>query len=201
MTNTTEVQPMKLSRNVKKSEKGVALVAALLLLILMSAMAVALLYKVNYEQSLQSTDTGNNAAFYGAEAGMENLMAGLNSLYHLQAAPLCSDVNALTTTPPPTSDVGVTYPKYQITLQNGALLSTCVTPPSQTQSITQGPNAGLQAQVVPLTMSVGALRSTGEAVNMIRTVEVARIPIFQFGVFSESDLSFFPGPDFDFNGR
>jgi hypothetical protein len=192
---------MKLSRSVKKSEKGVALVAALLLLILMSALAVALLYKVNYEQSLQSTDTGNNQAFYGAEAGMENLMAGLNSLYHLQSAPLCSDVNALTTTPPPTSDVGVTYPKYQITLQDGSLLTSCVTPPSQIQSITQGPNAGLQAQIVPLTMSVGALRSTGEAVNMIRTVEVARIPIFQFGVFSESDLSFFPGPDFDFNGR
>ena len=50
-------------------------------------------------------------------------------------------------------------------------------------------------------MQVGSLRPTGEAVNMVRQVEVARIPIFQFGVFSESDLSFFPGPDFDFNGR
>ena len=77
----------RLPNKFKNSEKGVALIAALLLLILMSALAVALLYKVNYEQSLQTTDTGSNLAFYGAEAGMENLMAGLNSLYRLQAAP------------------------------------------------------------------------------------------------------------------
>src|SRR5258707_9888552 len=115
MTNINEAQPMteyRLPKHSQNPEKGVALIAALLLLILMSAMAVALLYKVNYEQSLQSTDTGNNQAFYGAEAGMENMMAGLNSLYRLQAAPTCADVNVLTTTPPPTSDVGVTYPKY-----------------------------------------------------------------------------------------
>src|SRR5215813_13031533 len=99
----------RMAKNSKNSEKGVALIAALLLLILMSALAVALLYKVNYEQSLQSTDTGNNLAFYGAEAGMENMMAGLSSLYHLQAAPTCADVNVLTTTPPLTSDIGVSY--------------------------------------------------------------------------------------------
>jgi hypothetical protein len=187
--------------NFKQQEKGVALVAALLLLILMSALAVALIYKVNYEQKLQSSDTGNNSAFYGAEAGMENMMAGLNSLYRLQAAPSCSDVSGLTLTPPPVSDVGVTYPSYTITLADGSSLGGCLTPPSRTQSISQGPNAGLQAQVVPLVMNVSALRPSGEAVSMIRQVEVARIPVFQFGVFSDSDLSFFPGPDFDFNGR
>jgi len=192
-----------LPKKSQNPEKGVALIAALLLLILMSALAVALLYKVNYEQSLQATDTGSNVAFYGAEAGMENMMAGLNSLYHLQAAPLCSDVNALTSTTnqPPVSDVGVTYPTYQITLQNGTPLTACSTPPSQIQTISTGQNAGVKAQVVPLTMTVSALRSTGEVVSMIRQVEVARLPIFQFGVFSESDLSFFPGPTFDFNGR
>ena len=190
-----------ISNNFKPREKGIALIAALLLLILMSALAVALIYKVNYEQKLQGSDTGNNAAFYGAEAGMENMMAGLNSLYHFQAAPSCSDVQGLTTTPPPVSDVGVTYPTYSITLADGTNLGACLTPPSRTQSISQGPNAGLQAQVVPLVMDVAALRPSGETVSMIRQVEVARIPVFQFGVFSESDLSFFPGPDFDFNGR
>ena len=37
--------------------------------------------------------------------------------------------------------------------------------------------------------------------NMSRTVEVALIPVFQFGVFSESDLSFFPGVNLAFAGR
>ena len=32
-------------------------------------------------------------------------------------------------------------------------------------------------------------------------MEVALIPVFQFGVFSDSDLSYFAGPNFDFQGR
>ena len=36
---------------------------------------------------------------------------------------------------------------------------------------------------------------------MMRTVEVAMIPVFQFGVFSDSDLGFFSSPDLDFAGR
>ena len=185
----------------KKSEKGVALISALLLLILMSALAVALMYKVNYEQRLQVTDSGNNVAFYGAEAGMEKMMSDLNALYKLQAAPGCSDVNNLTLTPPPTADVGVAYPQYGITLPDGTTLNNCIVPPSRVQVISQGSNAGLQAQVVPLRMNVASLRPAGESVSLIRQVEVARIPIFQFGIFSDSDLSYFPGPDFDFKGR
>ena len=34
----------------------------------------------------------------------------------------------------------------------------------------------------------------GDEVNMSRTVEVALIPVFQFGVFSDSDLGFFEQP-------
>ena len=36
---------------------------------------------------------------------------------------------------------------------------------------------------------------------MTRGVEVALIPVFQFGVFSDSDLSYFAGPPFAFQGR
>ena len=31
--------------------------------------------------------------------------------------------------------------------------------------------------------------------------KLALIPVFQFGVFSDSDLDFFAGPNFDFGGR
>ena len=34
-----------------------------------------------------------------------------------------------------------------------------------------------------------------------RQVELVAIPVFQFGVFSNTDLSFFNGPPFDFGGR
>ncbi len=183
------------------SQRGVALITALLLLILMSALAVGLLYKVNYEVRLQSTDSGNNVAFYGTEAGMEKMMADMTAIYKLQAAPSCADIGTSTLTPPPSTDVGVTYPTYTVALADGTSLNNCVTPPTTIQSISGGSNAGLQAQIAKFQLQVAALRPSGESVSMIRQVEVARIPVFQFGVFSDSDLSFFPGPDFDFNGR
>ena len=41
----------------------------------------------------------------------------------------------------------------------------------------------------------------GEVAELTRKVEIARIPVFQFGVFSEGDLSYFPSADFSFQGR
>ena len=32
-------------------------------------------------------------------------------------------------------------------------------------------------------------------------IQTLGIPLFQFGIFSDTDLSFFPGPDFKFGGR
>ena len=33
------------------------------------------------------------------------------------------------------------------------------------------------------------------------TLQTVAIPVFQFGLFSENDLSFFAGPNFNFGGR
>lgn len=190
------------NRQSQPLQRGIALIMALLLLLLMSGLAVALIYKVNTEQNLQRTDSGNTMAYYGAEAGMEKLMADLSALYAQQAAPNWCDITGLTANPPSVSDVGVTYPVngYLITVPPPLPVG-CVTPPSRVQTISTGPNAGLLAWIVPLTLQVTADRPSGEEVSMIRQVEVAEIPVFQFGVFSQSDLSYFPGPVMDFWGR
>ena len=36
---------------------------------------------------------------------------------------------------------------------------------------------------------------------MRREIQTVAVPVFQFGIYSENDLSFFAGPDFDFGGR
>ena len=182
-----------------QSDGGFVLVLALLLLLLMSALSVALLYKVNTDQHVQRTDSGNNLAYYGAEAGMERMMADLSSLYAQQAAPNWCAITELATHPPSLADVGVNYSEYEITVPSPP--SGCGFPLSRVQTISQGPNAGLMAQVVPLSLEVTSVRPSGEEVRMVRQVEVALVPVFQFGVFSQSDLSFFPGPAFDFTGR
>jgi len=50
-------------------------------------------------------------------------------------------------------------------------------------------------------MLATAAQSGGQEVSMMRNAQVALIPVFQFGVFSQSDLAFFSGPNFDFAGR
>ena len=180
-------------------QRGIALITALLLLLLMSALAVAVLIKVNTDQRLQKTDSGNNLAYYGAEAGMEKMTSDLGNLYAQNAAPNWCDITNLQNGSPSASDVGVTYATYAITIP--APPAGCGAPPWRVQTISQGPNAGLIAQIVPLTLTVTADRPGGEEVSMVRQVEVALIPVFQFGVFSQSDLSFYPGKSFDFNGR
>ena len=78
-----------------ESQRGVALISVLILLSLMSAMAVALVYKVNHEQRLQAADSGNTVAYYGAEAGMEKMIADLSLLYTQEASPTNCDIAKL----------------------------------------------------------------------------------------------------------
>jgi len=68
-------------------------------------------------------------------------------------------------------------------------------------TVSEGPNAGLAAQVIPFDLTVTAVAGGGSEARLNREVQVALIPVFQFGIFSDSDLSFFAGPDFNFGGR
>jgi len=184
----------------RKSQRGIALITVLLLLTLLSAIAVALVYKVNHEQHLQGADSGNTVAYYGAEAGMEKMMADLSLLYAQKAAPTNCDITALQATPPNAAAVGTTYREYIYNVPPPAG-GGCAAPPTNVQTISSGANAGLQAQIVRLNLQVTADSPAGDEARLIRNVEIAEIPVFQFGVFSQSDLDYFPGPNFDFAGR
>ena len=73
--------PGAIRRNRRGGNRGVALIAVLLLLMVASAVAVALMYTVNTEQHLQGNDQGNGLAYYGAEAGMEKMMSDLGDFF------------------------------------------------------------------------------------------------------------------------
>ncbi len=178
-----------------KSEEGFTLVAVLMFLILLSGLAVSLIYIVNTEHSIDASDLGNTVAYYGAEAGMEQMMADLGSLYVSKASPTAADIVALGSTPPVLANLS--FPEYTLV----APANPDGSPVSTEHLISSGPNAGLIAQIIDLTLQVKAQRVSGQQVRMTRAVEVALIPVFQFGVFSDSDLSYFPGPAYDFAGR
>jgi hypothetical protein len=181
------------------ASRGFTLIASLLLLVLLSGVAVGLMYMVNGSGKVGGSDMEANVAYYGAESGMEKLTSDLASLYSLDLAPTQIDLNNLAlTSPPSTAQIaGMTYLEnvtFSQTNPDGSAKTT-------TSIISSGANQGLTAEIIPITLKVTAIRPSGASVNMTRGVQVALIPVFQFGVFSDSDLSYFAGPPFGFKGR
>ena len=179
------------------SSAGFVLAAALLLVVMLSALSVGLYYIVNTESRLGMTDLENTVAYYGAEAGMEKMAADLSALYSAMQVPCVSDITGLGGTSNGPTLPGITYPDYSITVPNSGECSLDVV----TRTISSGSNEGLFAFITPMTFSVTARHAGAAEVKMSRTIELAQIPVFQFGIFSDSDLSYFPGPGFDFGGR
>jgi Tfp pilus assembly protein PilX len=178
----------------KQNERGFTLIAALLVSLLLSAMAVGLIFLVTNEGHASANEQESNVAFNAAESGIEKLTADLGALYNSSLSPLPSDIQNLTSYPP--TGLGANYTET-ITYATDASGN----PVSSWRPVSAGSNQGLYAEVVPMTLNVSATRSTGASVNISRTVEVALIPVFQFGVFCGYDCSYFPGPDFSFGGR
>jgi hypothetical protein len=180
--------------------RGFTLIASLLVLVLLSGVAIGLMYLTNGEGHIGSNDLEDNLAYYGAESGMEKMTADLAALYVSKMVPSITDIAnvAGSTNWPDSSMVSNMGYFEQITYK----LDPKTNLPAHTwHPISAGNNQGLIAEIVPLTLQATATRPSGATVNMYRTVEVALIPVFQFGVFSDSDLSYFAGPPFEFQGR
>jgi len=197
---------MKPLRILMRKQSGIALITTLLLLLLMSAMVVGFMLLVTEGQRLSGMNNDQSRAFYGAESGMEKLTADLGTLFANTYAPTGPQVDALMASPPVlpassglsyvdalgNSTYSITYPKDG----NG-------NPLAQFNQIKSGssPYQGMSALETTYTLTVTARSTTGGEVKLTRTTQTVGIPLFQFGIFSDTDLSFFPGPNFNFGGR
>jgi hypothetical protein len=179
----------------KTRQKGFALIGVLLFLVLLSAMAITLSYTVRTEKRIGGSDQEGNLAYYDAEAGMEKMTADLGALYEKTKSPSAPTIIALGNDQPNLPGVARYNYVFNVTANPDG------SPQSHVQTISAGDFAGLSAQIIPINLDVTATRVSGAQAHMTRDVEVAQIPVFQFGVFSDSDLSYFAGPDFDFGGR
>jgi hypothetical protein len=173
---------------------------------LMSAMVVGFILLVTEGQRLSGMNNDQSKAFYGAESGMEKLTADLGSLFIQTYAPTGPQVDALMLNPPLLYTVnGVNYVDAQGV--NAYIITypkdNKGNPQSQYAQITSGSSAyqGMTALETSYTLTVGARTSNGGEVKLQRTTQTVGIPLFQFGIFSETDLDFFPGPNFNFGGR
>src|SRR5260370_9077149 len=181
----------------KNKSQGFTLVAALLILVLISGVAIGLLFIVTNESRIGGNDLEANMAFYGAESGMEKLTADLSSMYSQYTIPSNAQIQNLVNFPPTSAMVGGMNYTETITYPTDADRN----PVRSCNRVSSGSNQGLYAEIIPMTMQVVATRPAGASVNITRKVEVDMIPVFQFGVFCGYDCSYFAGPNFSFGGR
>ena len=190
-------------------DQGVALITTLLVLMLLSTMIVGIAWLVSSDQKLGGNNSDRQLAFYGAEAGMESLTASLENLFDANYSPNATAINTLMTNPGPPSNIpnvqyiapGMTTPGsgYQITFTPSTANANI--PASAFGTIPTGTYAGLVGLMTPYTLTVTARTASGSEVRLQREVQTVGIPVFQFGVFSQMDLAFFAGPNFNFGGR
>jgi hypothetical protein len=208
----------------QRDSRGFTLIAALLLTILLSGVAVGLLFMVSNEARMGGNDLEGNLAYYGAEAGIENLTSQISTLYQTSQSPDAASINALTNAANFPTQVGgsnISYMNYTesitwpATQTNGAACPNAPNPCGSWDIVGSGPDQGMVATLIPFTLQVTATRqagsgqtgaystaaATGAAVNLTRTVEVALLPAFEFGVFCDGDCDYFAGPNFNFGGR
>src|SRR5882672_4406194 len=185
-----------------KHERGFTLIASLLLMLMLTGLAVSLLMMVNTEQKVGAADLSNNYTYRATEGAIEKQTSDLANTFKSIQAPTSGQICAVSTNLP-TWDPTVTYAAYNVVPVNPGVPNPCAAPlpPPVWGPIQAGPDAGLYAQIIPVTLNASAQRFNGETVSMTRTAEVALIPVFQFGVFCDGDCFFGRSPDLGFAGR
>jgi hypothetical protein len=196
----------------KHRERGMALITALLVLMLVSSMIVGLAWIVMTDQKLGGNNSDRQKAFYAAEAGMESMSAALAADFNASPVLSATDISNIMTTTVPADMTGSALNIQYLSHAANAPCGTngyCIAftpdangnPAATSHTILTGQNAGLVGLLTPYTLQVTAVTPQGSEVKLQRVVQTAAIPIFQFGMFCQTDCDFFAGPDFNFGGR
>lgn len=182
-------------------EDGIALVSALLILLLMSSLMVGFMAMATTDIRVREMSGARTQAFYAAHAGIEQLTADIGDLFTSNFAPTGAQINALTAVTPDLPGVTWLEPDGDSGYRIDFPADADGNPEAESRTILSGPFQGFIGLVTPYSMEVTARLNGGAEASLTRTMQTVAIPVFQFGMFSETDLSFFAGPAFNFGGR
>jgi hypothetical protein len=174
----------------RTGERGSATVISILILGLLTVFVALVLTRSANEARVMSYDADEGRTLYAAQASLESMTRNFNKVFEIRINPLASDLTAVQTGVVP----GFADYTFNQTLQNW--------PTGSFQTvITGGDYEGLYALRDNWVLQTTATSKTGAQVQLTRTFYNNRIPVFQFGIFYENDLSVHPGPSFNFGGR
>ena len=192
-------------------QDGVALIVTLLIMMLVSALMVGFVAAVIADQRASGLDRDQTQAYAAAHAGMEQLSSDLSNLFITDFSPNATQLAALRANTP-------SLPGFTFVAPGGGSNSGYMVEPkfpdgsgnplpentTEGSMITVGPFQGFKGIITPydITITARSNGSGGAEVRMKRTLQTVAIPVFQFGMFSETDLAFHAGAEnFSFGGR
>ena len=198
------------------AERGMALMLVLMIMMLLSALMIGFMASIMADQKLSGVDRDETQAYAVAHAGMEKLTSDLAALFTSDYSPSGAQITTVASNPPVISGFTYTDPdgtngyKVQFTTSVSGVNTPVSTPttaipipddPTTGTTIAAGPYQGFKGLVTHYNIMVTARSSGGSEVRMRRELQTVAVPVFQFGMFSESSLSFHAGANFNFGGR
>ncbi len=204
---------------VKVNSRGFTLIAALLLTLLLSGIAISLLLMVNTEQRVGGLDLNNEYMYRATEGAMEKMTSDIASTIMTIQSPSTAQICAVNQLVP-TNDPSINFTCQGCLYEADPVFPQAVPPiqfacqdpnaPAKLAyswgQIPTGQDAGLYAQLAPIQLNVIAQRNDdstniGRTISMTRAAQIALIPVFQFGVFCSGDCFFGRSPNLGFAGR
>ena len=185
-----------------RNQRGVALVAVLLILFMTSAILAGFLFTASTDVQLRAVDRSRTRALYAAHGAIEKLTADLGDLFATDFAPNRDDLQDLEAAAPVmegmafTADDGLGYNIVPANGFNGA-----GAPIAASGVVESGPYEGFVGLITPYWLWVTSHGSDGAEARLRRRLQTVSIPCSSSACYSETDLSFFAGPDFNFGGR
>ena len=199
-----------------------ALMLVLMIMMLLSALMIGFMASIMADTRSSGVDRDETQAYAVAHAGMEKLTSDLASLFLVRlfaqrhadqrqggGAPVDPGLHA---TPIPTARPATRCSSRRKT-GTGACPRPCITvstpttqipvpdDPTTGTTIAAGPYQGFKGLVTHYNIMVTAKSTGGSEIRMRRELQTVAVPVFQFGLFSESSLAFHSADDFNFGGR
>ena len=187
------------------AEAGIALITVIMVMMLVSVVMVGFVAAIIADNRASGLDHDQTQAYAAAHAGLEKLTSDMSGLFLADFSPSPTQINALLANRPTISGFQFLDPDgssgYRVTWDFTDAFGNPAPDPSFTGTITHGPYQGFKGLITPYNITVTARSNGGAEVRMKRTLQTIAVPVFQFGMFSETDLSFHAGSNFNFGGR
>lgn len=197
-----------LRSSVVSRQEGIALIVTLMVMMLVSVLMVGFVTAIMADQRASGLDRDQTQAYAAAHAGLEQLTSDLSTLFTSDFSPSSTQLGALTTAPPSLTGFYFLAPGsstagsgYRITFDPDASGNPRPEDPVNGSPITAGPYQGFRGIITPYDITVTARSRGGAEVRMRRTLQTVAIPVYQFGMFSETDLAFHSGDAYTMQGR